>query len=93
MIEAWRRHYNEVRPHSSLGYLTPAAFCRKDQNRTPSGHDGADRCGMWGLRGPPRRPAASQGANRSSNWGSSLKLRMVRRIQAGQTLKNIDSSR
>ena len=25
-IEEWRRHYNEVRPHSSLGYLTPAAF-------------------------------------------------------------------
>jgi putative transposase len=25
-IEAWRRHYNEVRPHSSLGYLTPLAF-------------------------------------------------------------------
>jgi putative transposase len=26
VIETWRRHYNEVRPHSSLGYLTPAAF-------------------------------------------------------------------
>jgi len=25
-IEAWRRHYNEVRPHSSLGYLTPTEF-------------------------------------------------------------------
>src|SRR5687767_995524 len=25
-IEAWRRHYNEVRPHSSLGSLTPAEF-------------------------------------------------------------------
>jgi hypothetical protein len=25
-IEGWRRHFNEVRPHSSLGYLTPAAF-------------------------------------------------------------------
>lgn len=25
-IEEWRRHYNEVRPHSSLGYLTPAEF-------------------------------------------------------------------
>ena len=25
-IEAWRRHYNEVRPHSSLGYLTPFEF-------------------------------------------------------------------
>lgn len=26
VIEAWRRHYNEVRPHSSLGNLTPAEF-------------------------------------------------------------------
>jgi len=25
-IEQWRRHYNEVRPHSSLGYLTPVKF-------------------------------------------------------------------
>ncbi|MEA3197226.1 MAG: putative transposase, partial [Gammaproteobacteria bacterium] len=25
-IEAWRRHYNEVRPHSSLGYRTPLEF-------------------------------------------------------------------
>jgi hypothetical protein len=29
VIESWRRHYNEVRPHSSLGYLTPAAFAAK----------------------------------------------------------------
>jgi len=26
VIEAWRSLYNEVRPHSSLGYLTPVAF-------------------------------------------------------------------
>lgn len=26
VIECWRRHYNDVRPHSSLGNLTPAAF-------------------------------------------------------------------
>jgi hypothetical protein len=25
-IEQWRRHYNQVRPHSSLGYLTPVEF-------------------------------------------------------------------
>ena len=25
-IEQWRQHDNEVRPHSSLGYLTPAEF-------------------------------------------------------------------
>jgi len=24
MIESWRRHYNTVRPHSSLGYRPPA---------------------------------------------------------------------
>src|SRR5688500_7793234 len=28
-IEQWRRHYNEVRPHSSLAYLTPAALKAK----------------------------------------------------------------
>lgn len=26
VIEAWRREYNEVRPHSSLDYKTPAEF-------------------------------------------------------------------
>jgi len=26
LIEAWRSHYNKVRPHSSLQYLTPAKF-------------------------------------------------------------------
>jgi putative transposase len=26
IIETWRHHYNEVRPHSSLGYLTPFEF-------------------------------------------------------------------
>jgi transposase InsO family protein len=26
LIEAWRQYVNNLRPHSSLGYLTPAAF-------------------------------------------------------------------
>lgn len=29
LIEKWRQHYNDVRPHSSLGYLTPNQFKRK----------------------------------------------------------------
>lgn len=33
IIEAWRRHYNNVRPHSSLNNLTPTAFAR--QNSKP----------------------------------------------------------
>ena len=29
LIEIWRRHYNDVRPHSSLGYLTPREFINR----------------------------------------------------------------
>ncbi len=25
-IEAWRRHYNDSRPHTSLGWMTPAEY-------------------------------------------------------------------
>ena len=28
MIEAWRRHYNHIRPHSALGYRPPAPWAR-----------------------------------------------------------------
>ena len=33
VIEAWRQHYNEVHPHSSLDYRTPAEF--KQHNQLP----------------------------------------------------------
>jgi putative transposase len=33
VIESWRRHYNEVRPHSSLDYQTPSEF--KQQSNRP----------------------------------------------------------
>ena len=32
VIEAWRREYNTVRPHSSLGDLTPAEFAERRQS-------------------------------------------------------------
>jgi putative transposase len=32
IIETWRWHYNEVRPHSSLGYLTPNEFVAQRAN-------------------------------------------------------------
>lgn len=37
VIESWRRHYNEVRPHSSLGNLTPAEFKKQLSQPTPEG--------------------------------------------------------
>jgi putative transposase len=51
VIETWRRHYNDVRPHSSLGYLTPAAFAAR------LGSQGAAPAQATGRR------AAAQGAS------------------------------
>lgn len=33
-IERWRRHYNEERPHMSLGHLTPAEFKSKIKSQS-----------------------------------------------------------
>lgn len=37
MIEIWRQHYNAVRPHSSLGKLTPLEFAAQAKSITPTG--------------------------------------------------------
>ena len=44
VIERWRREYNEIRPHSSLGYRPPAPL-------SPSIRGGA----QWGLCRPASR--------------------------------------
>ena len=40
MIEQWRRHYNEVRPHSSLGYRPPAPQVIVSGKKTKEFEDG-----------------------------------------------------
>ena len=35
VIENWRQHYNAVRPHMSLKYLTPVEFKRRQQTEAP----------------------------------------------------------
>ena len=37
LIELWRREYNEVRPHSSLGQLTPAEFAEQKNSSVRPG--------------------------------------------------------
>jgi putative transposase len=37
LIENWRRHYNEVRPHSSLQYMTPVEFHQQHATSTNPG--------------------------------------------------------
>ena len=41
-IEEWRRHYNEVRPHSSLGYRTPLEFRTTDAATITEGRSPAE---------------------------------------------------
>jgi putative transposase len=54
VIETWRRHYNEVRPHSSLGYLTPAEFVAKIAGQDAASEQATGRtaavCGASALR-------------------------------------------
>jgi hypothetical protein len=61
VIEAWRRHFNEVRPHSSLGYLTPAEFAAKlrHTNAAPASATGRDAARHGGSA---PRPVAEAGA-------------------------------
>jgi putative transposase len=42
VIETWRQHFNEVRPHSSLGYQTPAAFAAGLEGAAPREATGRD---------------------------------------------------
>ncbi len=71
VIEQWRRHYNEVRPHSSLRYLTPAAFATQVARTAPRDATGRDAavCGASAPRpvaSPPRLGRQQQGAGLSS---------------------------
>ena len=85
VIENWRRHYNTVRPHSSLDYQTPAEFAAKLKEQSFSVHagNGPGRCGTWGLRAPARCSTAPQGASGTTSKGCRLKLKLVRRNRAG----------
>ena len=55
LIEAWRRHFNEVRPHSSLGYLTPNEFVAQGARPAPRQATGRDAA-VCGASAP--RPVA-----------------------------------
>ena len=78
MIEASAATLNMVRPHSSLGYGTPAAFAAKVE-KTKRNERPSDRAGALRVSGPPRpgpsRSPASQGANQGSDRGDKYQLK------------------
>ena len=54
-IESWRRHYNEERPHSSLGYKTPREMRLEWEARQENSGDrtGKDRASAALRQGNP----------------------------------------
>ena len=71
VIETWRKHFNEVRPHSSLGYMTPTAFVARlkeqDAASVPATGRIAAVCGASALRpvAQPSRKGHSKTATRA----------------------------
>ena len=52
MIEDWRWKYNHVRPHRSLGYITPNEFGQDEVEEEAQGH-----CRALGRAMPSPRPS------------------------------------
>ena len=48
-LEAWRRDYNEERPHSSLGYLTPRAYASALRGESGQGAPDSGGRSPWPL--------------------------------------------
>lgn len=72
IIESWRQHYNAVRPHSSLGYLTPNEFVAQLTNTAPveatgrgAAVSGPSRPGP--LHHPPRKGQMQQAVSAVSS--------------------------
>ena len=70
IIETWRQHYNEVRPHSSLGYLTPNEFAAQLTNAAPR-KQRAGTLRYMGLRAPARCTTRPARGKCSKQWAPS----------------------
>jgi putative transposase len=57
-LEAWRRDYNEERPHSKLGWMTPRGYAS-----ALSGRVGRDAALRWGSAPRPLATQETQGSN------------------------------
>ena len=45
-IDRWREHYNQVRPHSTLGYLPPARFAAQAADKQDGGESAGKQTGL-----------------------------------------------
>jgi putative transposase len=69
VIAGWLKHYNEVRPHSSLGYLTPAEFAAQLRAQSAAPRDATGRSAAL-HRGSALRPVAQHQAAAEAAFSS-----------------------
>ena len=70
VIETWRKHYNTVRPHSSLGYLTPAEFVATKSAASGKAM-GRDAAVCWASAPRPIASPSQQGQHEQAGAGFS----------------------
>ena len=58
VLEAWRHDYNNERPHSKLGWMTPRAYAS-----ALSGEAGRDAALRWGSAPRPLATQETEGSN------------------------------
>ena len=69
LIEAWRQHFNNVRPHSSLGYLTPAAFAAQVNQDAAVPQATGRSAAVTGAFAPrPVAPPSRKGRTKAATW-------------------------
>jgi putative transposase len=71
IIESWRQHFNAVRPHSSLGYLTPNEFVAQLTNAALAKATGRGAAVHGAFAPRPVAPHASQEAEQAMGAVSS----------------------
>ena len=65
ILESWRVEYNDLRPHSSLGYLSPSEYMRKNQSDGGCAPPNPAPLAAAGVRGESKVPASSRSIKKS----------------------------
>src|SRR6202012_3245044 len=72
-IAIWRHDYNELRPHSSLNYRTPAEFARQESYGKDAGSAHLENAiGVFNF--PTASATAGQVKSPCGKWGQGTKL-------------------
>ncbi|MEI6340114.1 MAG: IS3 family transposase [Verrucomicrobiota bacterium] len=74
ILESWRVEYNELRPHSSLGYLSPSEYMRQNQSDGGCAPPNPAPLAAAGVRGEKGATAPLRQRNQTTKQTADLQL-------------------